>query len=304
MKFLFCILTCNRYYYFKNCLDSIARFLPIEDIDILVCDNKTIDKRLKKYISSMQKRFNNIYVKYFEDRHHAELYRAMNYAIKFANKRNADIINFIQDDYQYIRKDSHILDYVSSFFNNHKKIAQLNTNMVWRYKSKKVGKVSHLRDGEISYAVMRDKSTCDNGFTRLSVYDKIGLYPLKKVAFKAKEHNKSLGNRKYVEGESWFASKCKKLSFLRAISLNPNSALIFDCAYVRRKFRHGNYFPPPNDFYIKPLSKKDMNRIQSNNNKKKFSYIEDICKPWGYKIGTKEKHSLSKNKVSILEDSS
>jgi glycosyltransferase involved in cell wall biosynthesis len=274
----------------------------MDDVDILICDNKTTDKRLKEYVSKMQKKFSNIHAKFFNDRHHAELYRAMNYGIDFAKKRGADVINFIQDDYQYIRRDNNILDHVSSFLSNNKEIVQVNTNMVWRYKAKKIGKVDHIKDSGINYAVVRDKFACDNGFTRVSVYDKIGSYPLQKVAFKAKDHNKIGGKKKYVEGESWFAKKCKSLSLFRAISLNPNSALIFDCAYVRGDTRHGEYFPPPNDLYIKSLSKEQIDKIKSNHKKKRFSYIEDICEPWGYKVGTKEKHSLSKKKESVLKD--
>ena len=301
MKFLFCVLTCNRYYYLKNCLDSIFKFLPTDEFDILVCDNNTYDKRLKNYISKMQKKHSNLHVKYFEDRHRAELYRAMNYGIKFAKKRGFDIIKFVQDDYQYIRKDSDVLLHASSFLSKHKNIVQLNTNMVWRYKSKKVGKVKYVENYGVNYAIMKDKFACDNGFTRLSVYDKIGLYPLKKVAFKAKSYNKRGSKTKYVEGESWFANKCRGLRMFRAISLNPNSALIFDCAYVRGGFIHGDYFAPHNEFYITPLSKKDISLIVSNNKKKKFSYIEDICQPWGYQVGTKKKHSLSKSKTSIFD---
>ena len=299
MKILFCILTCNRYYYFKNCLDSIVEFLPTNKVDILVCDNHTADNRLKEYSIKMKGEFNSFHLKVFDDRHHAELYRAMNYGIEFARQKKMDIINFVQDDFQYVRKDYSILDKAKSFLSKNKNIVQLNTNMVWKYKRKKRGRVDVVSDGSENYSIMKDKFACDNGFTRMSVYEKVGLYPLKKIAFKAKDHNKLAGRKKYIEGESWFAHKCKKLNLFRAISMNPNAAMIFDCAYVRGDYIHGEYFAPKEKLYIKTLSDKTITLVERNNIKKKSTCIEDVCEPWGYSVNTFGKHSLSKKKQRI-----
>tara|TARA_Y100000310_G_scaffold333414_1_gene410934 strand:- start:2282 stop:3184 length:903 start_codon:yes stop_codon:yes gene_type:complete len=299
MKILFCILTCNRYFYLKNCIDSILEFLPAKNIDLLICDNNTVDKRLRKYTTKIEGRFNSFYLQTFKDRHHAELYRAMNYGIEFARQRNIDVINFVQDDFQYIRKDNDILCKVGSFLSKNPKMVQLNTNMVWKYKKKKRGRMGYVSDGDENYAIMKDKFACDNGFTRMSVYNKIGLYPLNKIAFKAKDHNRIAGRKKYIEGESWFAHRCKRLKLFRAISMNPNAAMIFDCAYVRGDYIHGEYFAPKKQFYIKPLSNKLITNVESNNRRKKSTYIENLCEPWGYSVKTMGKHSLSKKKKKI-----
>ena len=299
MRILFCLLTCNRYFYFKNCLDSIIEFLPVKDIDIVICDNNTVDSRLKKYADRVGGEFNSLHLKRFKDRHHAELYRAMNYGIEFAKQEGMDIINFIQDDFQYVRKDYEILDKARSFLSKNKNIVQLNTNMVWKYKRKKRGRVDYVSDGDENYAIMKDKFACDNGFTRVSIYNKVGMYPLNKIAFKAKDHNARAGRKKYIEGESWFAHKCKKLKLFRAISMNPNAAMIFDCAYVRGEYIYGEYFAPKEKFYIKPLSNEVISDIKKNNKRMKSTCIENTCEPWGYSVRTLGKHSLSKKKKKI-----
>ena len=80
-----------------------------------------------------------------------------------------------------------------------------------------------------------------------------------------------------------------------------NMAMMFDCAYVRGDIRIGKYFKPKNKYYIKLFDEKKIERIQKNNKKKRFSFIEDICEPDGWEPTTFTKHTKDKTVKHISE---
>ena len=85
----------------------------MDRIDILVCDNNTIEPGFDEYMNNLCSKYKNITMHKFTDRTKNELYRAMNWAISYAQKNKYKIINFIQDDIQYLYKnDAHIDDVV------------------------------------------------------------------------------------------------------------------------------------------------------------------------------------------------
>jgi len=84
------------------------------------------------------------------------------------------------------------------------------------------------------------------------------------------------------------------MGYLRAVSMMPDIAIMFDCAYVRKMDRFGRYFPPPNDFYIKPFGEKEIAQVKKNNKRKKFCRIENMAKPDGWTPTTMDKHNREK----------
>jgi hypothetical protein len=48
-------------------------------------------------------------IKKFTDRTPNELYRAMNFAVRYAKENKYDFINFIQDDIQFLYKNDELL---------------------------------------------------------------------------------------------------------------------------------------------------------------------------------------------------
>ena len=302
-KILFAILTCNRFHYLRNCLDSIVRCVDLDRIKIVVCDNNTVEKGFDEYVNGMSEKHDSIRMKKFTDRTRNELYRAMNWAIKHARKRGYKIINFIQDDYQYLFPNDAHLDEVQQIFKKHKKIAQVNYNLVWRRKKDGHGKIKHFDIDETHYAIFTQKRMVDNGFTRVDVYKKTGLYPTDAVSWGGNTRvgfGKRPGRYAGVEnGEVWFGRECLKRGYQRAISLFPNMGMVFDCAYVRGEIRMGDYFPPPNQFYLKPFDEQKISDLRRRHDKKKFSFIEDMCEPDGWKPKTMDKHSPLKKSSSI-----
>ena len=66
-KMLFAIFTCNRFHYFRNCLESILEFVDLDRIRILVCDNHTTEQEMDPYLHSVSAAHKAIEVKKFKD---------------------------------------------------------------------------------------------------------------------------------------------------------------------------------------------------------------------------------------------
>jgi hypothetical protein len=157
-----------------------------------------------------------------------------------------------------------------------------------------MGKIKNIQEGNYHYGILTEKSVCDNGFTRVSVYDEVGEYPIDSISW-------GLEPGRYVNkinGEIWFGHKCKRKNYFRVLLCEANSGLMFDCAYVRGSKRYGEYFPPPNKFYFKMLDDSQIQKIKSSANNFKYSYIEDFCIPDGWNPKTYYKHGS----IDIVED--
>ena len=296
MKILFAVITCNRLYYLQNCIKSIEEFVDMDGIDLMIIDNYTIEEGIDDYLGSL----NNVIVKRFRDRVPNELYRAMNYAIKYCFDNKVDIINFIQDDYQFMYKLDSMITAVKKCFNLHPKVGQINCNMAW--KRKRVDKKWPTIDvGGTIFSLLTTKYLVDNGFTRVKIYKHIGLYPMNVISYdQNSQRTFGFDKNRYKNipnGELWFGSRCRK-KYVRAVSLMPNQAMMFDCAYVRKWHRFGKYFPPPRKYYLKPFGSPEIRQIARNHKKKKFSFIENLVESWGWEPTTLGKH----NRQRIISD--
>lgn len=289
-KVLFAILTTNRFYYLRNCVDSLFDFVDLSDCRVMIIDTCTVEDGIEEYYDELGDR---VIVKKFKDRIPNELYRAMNYAIKYCRKHKIPVVNFIQDDYQYLYHLPKIVDNVFALFKKYKSVGQIQTNLVW--KRKKVGGYKCKMVDGINYAILRDKIPVDTGFTRVGIYKKIGLYPSGVISYDQKSHKThGFGKNRYkktTNGELWFGGQCRKRGIQRAISLHPNMTMMFDCAYVRKWQRFGKYFPPPNKYYIKPFDEERIAHISRRNRKRKFTYIEKVTEPDGWEPTTYDKHN-------------
>lgn len=293
-KILFVILTCNRQWYCRNCYFSMRKCVDMDRADILICDNNTVEEGFDEFLHEEAKK-DNVEVKKFDDRNRNELYRAMNYAIQYAQKNKYKIINFVQDDFQYIyRRDNH-LDEVIDILNNRKDIVQVNCNMGWKRKAKGLGKIEDFKSLGTRYGILKDKRSCDNGFTRVDIYDKIGLYPGEAVSW-------GNGPNRYkdkLNGEIWFGRECKERKLYRCLSYMPNIGMMMDCSYVRGNRRYGYYSSPPNDFYLKMLDDNQIKQIRKNHDAGKFSFVEDFCIPDGWEPRTYNKHTPIRNPQKV-----
>jgi len=209
--------------------------------------------------------------------------------IKYSRKKGNKYVNFIQDDYQYVYNKPNLLQCVNDAFNSRKNVVQLHTNRVWRYKIRKIGKFTPVFIKGVKWFYLHDKYPCDNGFTRVSLFKKIGLYP-SNVSIHGKE-------RKYIKGEKWLAKKCKNKH--RMMLAEPNMAMMPDCAFVRGNVRHGRYLTPPAKFYLKPFDENQINSVKKRSKNNKMCFIEDIVITDGWTPLHSGKHSTLKIKKRI-----
>lgn len=302
MKVLFIILTCNRLHYLRNCLNSIMEFVDLDRCQLMIADNNTIEEGADEFFSSLP---SDVIVKRFTDRVPNELYRAMNFGIKHCRKNKIPYINFIQDDYQYLYKVPYLVDKIIACFEKHEKIGQINTNMIW--KRKNPGKIEVIKVRGMKFAILKEKRLVDNGFTRVSLYDKAGLYPTDVISYdqdSSKTHGFGKDRyKKFTNGEIWFGRHGRRLGYLRAITLMPNSAMMYDCSYIRGLQRFGDYFPPPNKYYLSPFEPEDVDIVKRKHNKGKFCLIEEMAKPSGWKPTTFDKHNKGRIRKENLVQS-
>jgi hypothetical protein len=275
-KIVFAIFTCNRLYYFKNAFESLCSCVDLDRVKILIIDNNTTENGFDEYLNHISSKYGDkIIIKRFTQRVVGEIYRAMNWAIKWCMKEKREIIYFMQDDYQFLFSNDNAFDDVIRIFKKNPSIVQAHINLVWKRKHKKIGKYNVLNVHGTNYALLQDKGPCDNGFTRVGIYSRIGFYP-DNSSFKS-------GDSKNMVGERWFGKKCSKKGWKRVISLYPNVGMMFSSAFVRGGRRYGDYFKPPNAYYIKMFNKSDISNIKSRHDKKKWCFIEDLCHSDGWK---------------------
>jgi len=268
--FTFAVFHCNRLYYLKNCVESIIEFVGLDNIDLLIVDNNSTEPGVHEYLSSLPR---EIDIKQFKKRSPHELHEAMNYAIKYSREKKNKYVNFIQEDYQYLYKHPKLLQWVHEAFEACPKIVQLQSNMGWRRKIKKMGKYSMVDVNGVKWMLFHKKPPCDNGFTRISLYDKIGLYP-KKTSIHGREKG-------HTAGESWIRSKCGNGH--RMTLAECNMGMLMDSAYVRENYRIGSYFSPPNKYFLKPFDEAKQQQVKNKANNNEVCFIEDLIEPDGWK---------------------
>jgi len=273
------VITCNRLYYLKNCVSSILEFADLDKARLLIIDNCTVEPGFKAYLETLP---DYVDVKLYDKRSPNELYRSMNYAIRYAKDHGDKYVNFIQDDYQFLYKFPEMNRLVDEAFEKYHDIGQLQFNMGWKYKIKKIGKITVRDVNGVKWFLFHNKPLCDNGFTKISVYDEIGLYP-SNTSMKGKEKGFS------IKGEGWLARNTKK--YRRMSITQPNIGMIMDCAYVRGNKRMGRYFSPPNKYYLKPFDDEKIDIIKFNSVNNKVSFIEDLVEPYGWVPLSDGKHS-------------
>jgi len=282
----FAIISCNRLYYLKNCIQSIQDFVDLNDVRVLVIDNASSENGLETYLNELPKDFE---IKRYTDRHPNELHRAMNFAIEFSRKSKNEWVNFIQEDYQYVYKHSNLNSMIYDVSAKKPKVVQLQTNFGWRRKAHKHSKFVPVMVNGTKWYLMKRESPCDNGFTRVSIYEKIGLYPTS-----VSIHGKESG---FISGEKWIAGHTR--GFKRMNLAEPNMGMMFDSAYVRKDKRVGRYFPAPNRLYLKPFDKAKRKNLHNSAMRNEVVYLEDVIEFDGWQPTDMIKHSEDETYESV-----
>jgi hypothetical protein len=115
IKLLKAVFSYNRFYLFKNTMESLLEFGPPGDT--LVVDDGSNDLRLIDYLETLKSRGVKVVN---QESHlpgfHGGLYVNMNRAVQHAVDNGYSHIFFIQDDVQFMWKDSEILSRINRVF--------------------------------------------------------------------------------------------------------------------------------------------------------------------------------------------
>ena len=122
-RLLNCIISYNRFHYLRNAVDSVREYLRFGDL--CVFDDGSDDPVLMHYLQQLsdsgvivvrkERRFHHGY--------HGGLYELMNEAIDHALSQHYDLLNFIQDDVQFLWHDPELLVKVMKIFKTHDIVA-------------------------------------------------------------------------------------------------------------------------------------------------------------------------------------
>lgn len=278
--FTYAVISCNRAHYLRNCIESVLEFagddLRCGEAEVLVIDNGSVETGITEYLCSLPE---SISLHRFADRTPNELYRAMNHAVEFSRERNRPYIHFIQDDCQFLRRDEELLTRIRRAFEACPDVYQLHVSLAWKMKLWKwenqgQTKVVEVPSGDArppwKWLHLCDRPPCDTGFTRIDLFDRIGLFP---------DHVTLKGP---FMGEQWLYEQCRRIGAARMYSLDPVMGMLPDAAYVRGDQRIGRYFAPPSRFYLEPLTDHDIRSIRENEAMGKMSCIEDNQRPDGW----------------------
>lgn len=273
-KILFAIITCNRSIYAKNCINSVLKFVNLNQIEILVLDNCTFEDGWLEYLQNIMTKHKNIRLQRWEQRSHTELYRAMNFAVEYCRKNNIDIVNFLQDDYQFVYSLPNQLKEITELLNSNENIGQVRVNFSWGTKIYDLTKYPIINISGTNYSVA-PSPPADNGFTKISVFDKTGLFPDNLVFHYGSRNGKG------DFGERWFSQTSGKNGFSQAISLRPNIAQLGMSCAIRGGDRVGIYEQPPEEFYIREFDYYNAKTIHRNNAKLNWSLNGFCVDAWG-----------------------
>lgn len=268
------VFSCNRLHYLRNCLESVFRFAPLEGVTLLVVDNGSTEPKMGEYLDSLPRA---VHVQRFGDRCPGELYRAMNFAIEFAAGKGHEFVHFVQDDCQFLWRDDRCMERVRRAFEAAPDVAQIRVNFAWRGKLRKwtaAGRSEVRTLGGERWLHPLDAAPCDTGITRVSLFDRIGLFP-DGCTLKPEDAG-------VIPGEEWLASRCREVGAHRLESLRPVIGMLPDAAYVRGNKRLGRYFPAPLEFYLEPLRGEEIAAIDRSAETGVVPVAEDFQRAAGW----------------------
>lgn len=276
--FTFAIIACNRLHYLRNCVQSVLRFVDLDRVRLLVIDNGSTEKGTVEYLQSLSAYEPAVCVHRFLDRRRNELYRAMNFAVEFARSHRDEFVHFIQEDSQFLWRDPGMLDRVRRLFCDLPDVVQAHVSLGWHGKIKKWqqrGGCELINRDDDVWLLPRSMPPCDTGITRVSLFDRTGLYP---------EDTSLKGDGGQPIGEEWMYNHCRRLGLRRVYSLLPSLGMIPDGACVRGLQRVGRYFPPPADFYLRPLDPQQIRQLHANAHRGVLSCNEEFSIPDSWNV--------------------
>jgi len=269
-KFLIVVISCNRLFYLYNCIRSILEFgWKPEEAEYMIIDLGTVEQGIAGLLEDCQKK--GFLCHRIPHRTDNELYIGMNYAVNYSISNNIPYIYFIQEDQQFVWKDEHFLQRISSIFEKEKNVYLVQPSIPRRcpiyitpdldLRWQEIGDTRYYKYNLIyhDYAVIRTE-----------FYKITGLYPDFTSTHSQYDKDKSMVR---ISGEHWTRYRVyERYPYMEMAELRfGHTIMIPDICVVRGPVRYGHYVPPSKGMYIDPLEKKSLDILHSN----EFKVFED-----------------------------
>jgi len=260
MKLLNVIFSYNRYYLFKNTVESCLEFGP--EGDLLIVDDGSDDVRIIEYLKELKDRKINVIIR---DKHlngfHGKLYDNMDLATDYAIKNNYKYIFYIQDDMQFMWKDNSFITKVETIFNNNKNVSMISPLFQKGILSDKFNEHFEIIS-ECNCWCRRLYAICDIGIMSVDL--------LKEKKWKFKKSETENCNTWYNWGYKLYIIKPPILSWI------PWSGIEWILTGAIKNMS------PKNRYLLKPFTNEQID-ILTNSDLKDIPTHEKYCFPWGWK---------------------
>jgi glycosyltransferase involved in cell wall biosynthesis len=262
MRLLYAITSYNRYFLLKNTVESVFAFAP--QGDVLIADDGSTDQALLQYYRQLEAEGRVVVLQKSHagdaQKMHGGLYDCMNRATEYAIEKGYSHIFYLQDDVQFMWKDSDLLHRIEHVFATHADAAMVNPIF-----QKKIIARS-MRDrlepyGDADAWHLKPYGIADIGCVRVE------LLKEKQWRFGATE------TKNHVQWSTWgYKLYCLRCPVLAWVPWPP---------VYNRERRQGVERKPRRAFLLKPLSERQVKTLRSLP-LQKIPYTEDFCFPWGW----------------------
>ncbi|TSC59247.1 MAG: hypothetical protein Greene041619_83 [Candidatus Peregrinibacteria bacterium Greene0416_19] len=260
VRLLTAIFGYNRYFLLRNAVESFFAFGP--QGDLLLVDDGSDDRRIVEYLASIEERPGVTVMR--TDRtgsgYHGGLYANMNRAIDHAVAGGYSHVFFAQDDVQFLWRDPRFLERAETVFEAYPKVSIV---VPFFFRAINIHRVRARYVPEQSVGVWRDPNygIIDQGVMRVSLIREKGW--------------------RFRESENANSAAWKEWGYCLAFLRDPTVGFVPWPQAWRGKQLQGRERKPKREFFLKPLSQEQIEKLQSLP-LSEFPLHEDFCLPWGW----------------------
>jgi len=257
---LICIFSYNRAFLLHNLLDSIAAFYP--DMQWAIFDDGSEDPATISLLKELRQQGISVYIHQRNDlsSKHGGLYNLMNVALDYAWNNNFRYAYFVQDDMQFLWRDSTLAQRISAAFAR-PECLMCNCSFLQKILEAGTAQRLPLQHGFYSF---EGNGVADTGIIALD---------------KAKDAQLSFGSHSERSNGQYWYTKGYRMYWLPVphLAWTPSPRSFRD-----KEVKGGAGFP------LLPLQQKDLARLQHNDS---YAYLEDytsakdsLLKPYWYTV--------------------
>ncbi len=261
MRLLAVIFCYERPYLLRNAVESFFAFGP--DADLLIVDDGSEDKELRKYLDDVRKqpRTSVIIRKKDAGGSHGGLYVNMTLATEYAMQKDYTHIFYLQDDVQFMWKDASFLERVQNVFEQKNDASMVSClfqkGIIGRQMRKRLIPHTDINAWHLMPYGMAD----------------IGIMPVSLL----RERRWTFGESETENNTQWYEWGYR----LYTLSM-PTLAFVPWPPVDAGGKRYGKTRRTKEHYMLKPLTQRQIDTLRSMT-PEQIPFHEDFCLPWGWR---------------------